>query len=390
MATAGGAAVVPGFLAALALVRPQGEAEAGPVAGQPKRTRTTEGEATGLEGQAPLVAPFPMIAMAPMAAAGQASPAGGAPLLAAAPAAPSSAAGMPGPGGAASQGTGATPPLAGASPAGGTLAGGEAAAGPGTADGEPGAAPPMPAALQQGGAARSDQKAAAMDEAGRQTRADAAVQSLGAAVRPQVRAGTAGPEAMRPATPGEAAAALPDGTATLLPDAVEPAATVLAPTVASGDPARVAAVHQAVRAGPASPAAQIHVQIERAVADGGPRSFTVHLEPEELGRVEVKLEFQDGRLHALVMADRPQTLDLLQRDARLLERSIEQGGLRLQQDGLQFSLREGGGQNGGQGGWQGGDPLHRGARLLAAVGETAGSTDPVRTLAADGLIDIQV
>ncbi|WP_184446220.1 flagellar hook-length control protein FliK [Rhodospirillum centenum] len=195
---------------------------------------------------------------------------------------------------------------------------------------------------------------------------------------------------VRPAASVDAAATLADGTATLLPDAVAPAAAAVAPTVVAGDAARAAAVHQAGRAGAPGPAAQIHVQIERAVADGGPRSFTVHLEPEELGRVEVKLEFQDGRLHALVMADRPQTLDLLQRDARLLERSMEQGGLRLQQDGLQFSLREGGGQNGGQGASQGGDPLHRGARLLAAVGETAGPADPVRSRAVDGLIDIQV
>jgi hypothetical protein len=46
---------------------------------------------------------------------------------------------------------------------------------------------------------------------------------------------------------------------------------------------------------------------------------------------------------ALIATDRPETLDVLQRDARSLERSLEQAGLRLDSGGLSFALKRDGG-----------------------------------------------
>ncbi len=67
----------------------------------------------------------------------------------------------------------------------------------------------------------------------------------------------------------------------------------------------------------------------------------MQLEPPALGRVEVRLEFsRDNRVSALIAADRHDTLDVLQRDSRALERALQDAGLRLNDNGLTFSLRQ--------------------------------------------------
>jgi flagellar hook-length control protein FliK len=91
----------------------------------------------------------------------------------------------------------------------------------------------------------------------------------------------------------------------------------------------------------ASPGAQIGLQIAKAVP-GRVAKMMVQLEPAQLGRVEVRLEFgQDNRLTALMIAaERPETLEALQRDTRALERSLEAAGLRLDDQSLSFSLAD--------------------------------------------------
>ena len=93
----------------------------------------------------------------------------------------------------------------------------------------------------------------------------------------------------------------------------------------------------------AIPALQIAHQIVRAAHQRVER-MVVQLEPAELGRVEVRLDFgHEGKMSALIATDRPDALDLLQRDARALERSLEQAGLRLDSGGLSFALKRDGG-----------------------------------------------
>lgn len=186
------------------------------------------------------------------------------------------------------------------------------------------------------------------------------------------------PEPAGPPLPTLASSAAPDVPSTLMQ---MPAQSVSSPVAAGA-----AAAHQARTAAMEAPAGQLFVRIEQAAAEGQTR-FAVRLDPEELGRVEVVLEFQDGRVQATVAADRPATLELLQRDARWLERAMEQGGFKLQQDGLHFTLRNGqagAGQEGGQ----------RTARLLAAGFDGADSRDDMLVPAAarrlEGLVDIQV
>ncbi|NWH07939.1 MAG: flagellar hook-length control protein FliK [Alphaproteobacteria bacterium] len=76
-------------------------------------------------------------------------------------------------------------------------------------------------------------------------------------------------------------------------------------------------------------------------AKAGNAEFKIRLSPEELGSIDVKLEMsQDGRLRASLMVERPETLDLLTRDAKSLEQSLRQSGLDLSGSDLNFSLKE--------------------------------------------------
>lgn len=85
---------------------------------------------------------------------------------------------------------------------------------------------------------------------------------------------------------------------------------------------------------------QVALQIVRALPDGVDR-LSVHLQPADLGSVDIQLTFDGtGRLTAVIAAERPETLELLQRDARFLERSLGDSGLKLSSDGLSFSLKQ--------------------------------------------------
>jgi len=66
----------------------------------------------------------------------------------------------------------------------------------------------------------------------------------------------------------------------------------------------------------------------------------IQLKPAALGRVDVRLEVtHDGRVTAVVAADTRETLDMLQRDARTLERALQDAGLRMNSGDLSFSMR---------------------------------------------------
>ena len=100
---------------------------------------------------------------------------------------------------------------------------------------------------------------------------------------------------------------------------------------------------------------QVAVQIQRAAA-GGTDRLVIQLQPEELGRVEVRLEIgDDAAVRTTVIADRPETLDLLQRDARTLERALGNAGLRTDGDPLNFSLRDQGADGNNDGSADGDD-----------------------------------
>lgn len=113
----------------------------------------------------------------------------------------------------------------------------------------------------------------------------------------------------------------------------------------------------------------------RALA--GNKRFDIRLDPAELGRVDVRLEISDkGEVSAKLTVDRVETLHLLQRDARTLERAFEQAGLKPSEGGVEMSLRDSADQSSRQ---------HRqedeGGRTRRAWIETAEEAVPVTEMA---------
>lgn len=90
---------------------------------------------------------------------------------------------------------------------------------------------------------------------------------------------------------------------------------------------------------------QISVRIRQAV-DEGVDQITMKLNPPELGKIQIKMEIaSDGRAQVVVTADNRDTFEMLQRDARGLERVLNEAGVKTDSGSLQFDLREQPGQN---------------------------------------------
>jgi flagellar hook-length control protein FliK len=88
-----------------------------------------------------------------------------------------------------------------------------------------------------------------------------------------------------------------------------------------------------------SPTEQIKVQLKSAVADGSSK-IEIQLQPAELGRVEVTMNIQaDGKTAVIISADSKDTLDMLQRDVKALERALNESGLKADSGNLSFNLK---------------------------------------------------
>ncbi len=140
-------------------------------------------------------------------------------------------------------------------------------------------------------------------------------------------------------------------------------------------------------------AEQLAVRITKAVTDGVDR-INVKLNPADLGQIEIRMEIgPDGKFNAVFAADRPQTVELLQRDARELARSLQEAGLRTDTGSLSFNLR--GQQNQGQ---SNGSPLaaHQHGGSDSHGGDMPADVMPMpaaiysSTNAANGRVDIRV
>ena len=82
-----------------------------------------------------------------------------------------------------------------------------------------------------------------------------------------------------------------------------------------------------VAAAPAQAQAQaIAGQITLAVGTTRDRRVEIRLDPPELGRVQIQLTPTDGGLQAVVLAERPETQDLLRRHAEVLARDLGDAG----------------------------------------------------------------
>lgn len=94
------------------------------------------------------------------------------------------------------------------------------------------------------------------------------------------------------------------------------------------------------QAGQSHPATQmVAATIQKSAGpDGMPKQITLQLDPPELGRVEVKMNFDEGStIKAVVTVEKPETHLMMQRDAQVLERALQDAGLDAE-GGLSFEL----------------------------------------------------
>jgi flagellar hook-length control protein FliK len=126
-----------------------------------------------------------------------------------------------------------------------------------------------------------------------------------------------------------------------------------APTFA----ARLAATYPVVPAAPNAPVVDARsgtigrdmgVEIARLLT-AGRDELTVRLNPAEMGRVEVRMGFdENGSIRAVVAAESPAALDLLRRDAGDLARALGDAGIRSDAQSFRFDARSGDGGQSGQ------------------------------------------
>jgi len=193
------------------------------------------------------------------------------------------------------------------------------------------------------------------------------------------------------------------------PAAVAPQQSTPVTAAAPADGASIAATNGAAQNGPPVSANQIPVTLQVAPASpnavldtnalavsiatkskDGSRQFDIRLDPAELGRVDVRITVDEsGKAQAALSVEKPQTLELLQKDSSHLETALKDAGLDLSQNGLNFSLK---GQQ--QQGGNGNAPSPRGRTLnvtaVAAVDATPSTTSMSGVSASDTRLDIRV
>jgi hypothetical protein len=129
-----------------------------------------------------------------------------------------------------------------------------------------------------------------------------------------------------------------------------PALLTPAPQITAAPPLPASREAGTVAAEPGRIGREMGVIIARHAATGGGETITVRLDPQDMGRIDVTLSFDDGgRLRAVVAADNPAALDLLRRDSADLNRALVDAGVRADQQSLRFDTRSGGGEQAASG-----------------------------------------
>lgn len=99
-------------------------------------------------------------------------------------------------------------------------------------------------------------------------------------------------------------------------------------------------------AGTSHPATQtVAATLQRVAKAGEDAMLKLRLDPPELGRVEVKMSVDKNNITKIVLsAEKPETFMMLQRDAHILERALQDAGLSTDNGNLSFELAQ---DNGG-------------------------------------------
>jgi Meckel syndrome type 1 protein len=144
-----------------------------------------------------------------------------------------------------------------------------------------------------------------------------------------------------------------------------------------------------VRELPAPPARQLAPVVVSLALGRGDEALTIALDPGELGRVEVSIGQGKEAGQVRIVAERPETLALLQRDQRDLDRALSQAGLGDMARSLSFSLASDQGRQQQQGSAH--ERGHRASMIVSGLdGDRAMPVLPGPTRNATSLIDIAV
>jgi flagellar hook-length control protein FliK len=204
-------------------------------------------------------------------------------------------------------------------------------------------------------------------------------------------AGKAAPAEAKPAEASQAPQA-PIDLSFLTQTRVRAETAIVVP--ASTEGAQIAAGAQPQSSGPATPIHVVPLEIGLQALAGSKR-FDIRLDPAELGRVDVNLEISDkGEVTARLVVDRVETLHLLQRDARTLERAFEQAGLKPSDAGVEISLRDPSDQSGFRQNRQDEDAPRRARQAADADGgddiAMSAQATPARRLLRLGGVDLSI
>lgn len=160
----------------------------------------------------------------------------------------------------------------------------------------------------------------------------------------------------------------------------------LSPT--SGDAGEVAAPRAEGPSPPPPPPPARQVAPVAIALAFAPGQFSIALDPPQLGRVEIAVQREGDGHQVRVLAERPETLALLERDRGELDRALAEAGVPLGEGALSFALA---GDAGGSGDARGGREGEAGRfpRQLPAGPLPAPGPSP-QSAPARGLLDLRI
>lgn len=123
---------------------------------------------------------------------------------------------------------------------------------------------------------------------------------------------------------------------------------------------------------------QIKVNITKSAVKGVDK-IEIQLKPEDLGHIEVKMQIgKDGKLQAHIVASRPETAEILQKEIGNLQKAFNEAGFQTDEGSLSFSFHDDGqaGQNQERNNLRNfiGDVLEQETAMDAAVGDLFAGT----------------
>ena len=126
---------------------------------------------------------------------------------------------------------------------------------------------------------------------------------------------------------------------------------------------------------------QVKVNITKSAVKGVDK-IDISLKPEDLGHIEIKMQLtKDGKLQAHIIASRPETMEILQKDMQILQKAFADAGFQTDDNSLSFAY------NDNNQAWQQQREEENGLRqFMGNIFETEGGNDniPASELAWDG------